>query len=91
MKKQKLLVWGNVFLFLLFFVSAFSGLVLYFIFQDGSGFRGGRGVDYIFLGLAYRNWADIHNISSLIFVILAIIHFIFHWNLIKNLPKLIKN
>jgi hypothetical protein len=93
MKGIKLRAWGNIFLFLSFLVSAFSGLILGYVLPGGNGFRGGRGlVDVsVFLSLGRGEWVDIHTYSGLVFLVLAIIHFVVHWNWIKNLPKLLKS
>jgi hypothetical protein len=92
MKKAKLNAYGFILLAVVFFISVFSGIVLWLVFPGGSGFGEGRGLgEYSFLSLSRRNFIDIHNFSSLVFLGLVFVHIAFHWNWIKNLPKLIKN
>jgi hypothetical protein len=89
MKKIKLNALVDISAFFASLVSIFSGIVLWQVLPSGAGFRGGRGLltDRFFLGLTRHDWIDVHNISSLIFVILVAYHLILHWNWIKNLPN----
>lgn len=93
MKRTKLLALVNIASFIIILVSAFSGIVLWQILPQGNGWQGGRNISTsnYFLGLSRGDWSNIHNVSSLIFILLIIIHLFLHWSYIKNLPKLIKN
>ena len=71
----------DILAFIAFIFSALSGIVLLWIAP-----RGGS----TFLGLLKNGWTGIHNISSMILIILVIIHIILHWNFIKNIPKCLK-
>jgi hypothetical protein len=90
MKKANMIV--NIISFFVAIASFFSGVVLWNVLPSSEGFRGGRGeaVNNLFFGFDRHSWVDIHNVSSLIFIGLIIIHLILHWYWIKNLPKFIK-
>ena len=61
--------------FFVFLISAFSGFVL---------------LGDVSFGLARHDWKGIHNISSIIFVILVVIHLVLHWRWVKNIPKILR-
>lgn len=90
MKKISIII--NIANFLAAVVSVFSGIIIWKVLSSGQGFRGGRGDlgSDLFLGFFRHNWMDIHTVSSLIFIVLIIIHLVLHWCWIKNLPKFIK-
>ena len=89
MNRNTLNLLVNVLSFFSFLVSTASGLVLWQILPLGYGYRGGRGVltELLFLGLGRPDWLRIHNISSLIFVVLIVFHIALHWSWVKNLPR----
>jgi hypothetical protein len=68
-----------------FFFSALSGLVLKFILPRGSGKLGET-----VIGLYRENWLSMHDTSSIIFIILIIIHLVLHWKWILCIPKFFK-
>jgi len=85
MNKVKLNIFTDIITGLLFLVSATSGLVLKFFLPNGSG-KLGR----LFLNLVRENWLSIHDISSIGFLILIIIHLLSHWKWILNIPSMLK-
>ncbi len=66
-----------------FVVSAFSGLAM--LIYMPSGVRQGRLQE--FLGIQKEAWIGVHNGSSVILVVLVIIHLILHWNWIAHMTK----
>jgi hypothetical protein len=90
MKKINIIV--NIISFLVALMSFLSAIIVWQVLPSGQGFRGGKGEleNIFFLGLARHHWMDIHIISSLIFIILIIIHLILHWHWIKSLPRMVK-
>ena len=92
MKKVKLNILVDIVAFFTFLISALSGIVLWQVLPSGNGFQGGRDLltGQYFLGLTRHEWIDIHNISSLVFLIIVGIHLVLHWNWIRNIPKMMK-
>ena len=92
MKKTKLNIFVDIVAFLAFLVSLISGLVLWQVLPSGEGFQGGRGelTEKIFLGMERHDWLEIHDISSLLFAVIVLLHIILHWNWIKNIPKMLR-
>jgi len=84
MKKTKLNIFVDIVAFLAFLVSLISGLVLWQVLPSGEGFQGGRGelTEKIFLGMERHDWLEIHDISSLLFAVIVLLHIILHWDLI---------
>lgn len=60
----------------LFFISLFSGLVLYFTPQG----RVAYWIDWRFLALTKTDWTNIHILTSVFFFIFAVLHFYYNWN-----------
>lgn len=83
MNKLKTNIIVDVILFLFFIVSVFSGIVL-LVFLKERGFQGGKILENLFLGLNRIEWIKMHNISSVGFVILTIIHLFLHGDWIKH-------
>jgi len=69
----------NILSLLFFIISAFSGFVLMFLFPPGGG-------GLTFLGFVRHKWINIHTQSSVIFILLVVVHLMLHWNYFKNLP-----
>jgi hypothetical protein len=92
MKKAKLNAFVDIFSFFAFLFSLFSGIILWHVLPGGRYFQGGRAflTEQFCLGLARHDWINIHHISGLIFIVLILCHLIFHWNWIKNLPKILR-
>jgi hypothetical protein len=69
-----------------FIPSTLSGLVLFILLPAG-GYQGGRNPLYAesVLGVTRYGWIDIHNYSSLIFVVFLVLHLFLHWKYFKNL------
>jgi hypothetical protein len=91
MQKIKINALANLLTLLSFLFSFFSGIVLLKILPSGSGFQGGRNLFFeenYFLSLNKHQWTDIHNITSLIFSALILIHLILHLPWIKSFPKI---
>jgi len=91
--KQNLLI--DLLSFFAFIISTISGVVLWIAlpFGEGYGFQGGRNLlpTQLFWNLSRHEWIDIHNLSSLIFVLLVVVHITQHRRGIKHLLiKLIK-
>jgi len=73
-----------------FLPMALSGLILFLYWPTGSrGFQGGRNILYSgdAIGLSHQNWVNIHNLSSLLFTILIVIHLILHWYFFRTMKK----
>jgi hypothetical protein len=64
--------------------SLVSGLVLFLILPSGSGRVQGPGV---YLGITRDQWLNIHNVASLLFIALVIIHMALHWTYFRNIRK----
>jgi hypothetical protein len=75
----------DILLTLSFIISAISGFVLKYAFISGP-----TGRDMLFWLLGRHEWNDIHFVSSIVFVILVVFHFIAYWNVIKCAPKMLK-
>lgn len=80
MKKQIII---DILAFIAFLISAFSGVVMWLALPSQSG-----KISLEFLSLARHQWNAIHLFSSLIFVVIIIIHLALHWKWIKNIPRL---
>jgi len=83
MTKPKLNYIVDFLAFIFFVISAISGLAM-LIFMP-SGVRQGRLQE--FLGIQKGAWTVMHNLASIILVILVIIHFILHWEWIVRMTK----
>jgi len=93
MKRSKLNALVDIFIFIPLLISAFSGIVLWQVLPEGTGFQGGREVldHQFFLGMPRHSWREVHHFSGLAFIILAIVHLILHWSFIKRIPKIFKS
>jgi hypothetical protein len=91
MKKIKINAFANLLILLIFLLSFFSGIVLFKILPSGNDFQGDRNFFFeknYFLSLSKHQWTDLHNITSLIFSGLILIHLILHLPWIKSFPKI---
>ena len=87
----------NITILIFFFVATFSGIIIWLIlpesiisFQTESSKEVGK-TSAILLDLSRHNWINIHIISSLIFVILVVLHDVLHWKWFKSLPKILRS
>jgi hypothetical protein len=89
MKRRRLNTIINILSLATFIISTISGLVLWLALPDGYGYMGGRGdlIRQHIWGMSRPEWLDLHNLSSLIFVGLVIIHIALHWKWFLNLPR----
>jgi hypothetical protein len=81
----KIRVVADILLTISFLVSAVSGLILKYAFISGP-----TGRDMLFWLLGRHEWNEVHFISSVIFIILVVFHFILYWNVIKCTPRILK-
>jgi hypothetical protein len=80
---------------LIAFIPTFiSGAVLLWILPSGSGGFFGRGGlasgANIFLGLHQQTWVNIHDLTSMIFTILLVVHLFLHWRYFRNIDRYFK-
>lgn len=66
-----------------FLITAFSGLAIKFFMP--SGVRQGRLQE--FLGIQKGVWSEIHDWFGILFIVLAIIHLVLHWDWIVCMTK----
>lgn len=83
MNKAKLNYLVDFLLFISFFITAATGLVLFFFIP--SGVR--QGGYQTFIGIMKATWTDTHNYAGLAMIILSLIHLILHWNWIVCMTK----
>lgn len=83
MNKTKLNYIVDFLAFIFFIISAVSGLAM--LLHMPSGVRQGRLQE--FLGIQKEAWLGLHNGTSLILIVLVIIHFILHWEWIARVTK----
>lgn len=82
----------DVISFLAFLASTASGIVLWLALSGGGyGYRGGRAAaaEHLFWGLSHQEWLTVHLLTSLIFVVLIVIHIALHRRWIRNLGKMV--
>jgi len=72
---------------------ALSGLVvgltsIYFLFLPLDGYRGGRNPSYGLIILFDRHtWSDLHTWVGLVMIVIALVHFIIHFDWIASMAK----
>lgn len=91
MKKIKINALTNLSMFLAFLPSFFSGIILLKILPSGNRLQGGRNLfweENTFWSLTKHEWTNIHNVSSLIFSALILVHFLLHLPWLKSFPKI---
>jgi hypothetical protein len=77
------------------FIPAFiTGAVLLWVLPSGSGGFFGRGGlasgANIFLGLNRQTWVNIHDVWSMLFTLLLVVHLILHWRYFRNIDRCFK-
>ena len=86
----------DLLLFILFILSAFSGMVLGFISRHGGAYRGFAQGDgggpysscaYAVLNLSRYAWKTLHTWSSFLLVFLVLIHLLVHRQWIVSMTK----
>lgn len=83
MEKAKLNYLVDLLMGIFFLIVTISGLVLFF-FLPGGQRRGGY---QEFLGIVRKDWANIHNLSGLVFAVFCLIHLILHWQCFWEMTK----
>lgn len=69
---------------IMFIPSLITGLVLYIALPSG----GGRGNSLsVYMGVTRAEWLNIHNVASLVFAALLILHLLLHANFFRNIRK----
>ena len=100
MKSKRFNAIVNITILFFFFIAAISGIIIWLLLPGsyGLGFQTSNSSQDVgeisstrFLELSRQNWIDIHIISSLIFVILVVLHDVLHWKWFKSLPKILKS
>jgi len=81
---EKINIITDFFLLISFLVSAFSGIVIGFMFT------GAYNPIAEILSITRTLWNEIHKISSLIFIALAVVHLVLHLNWVKMIPQFFK-
>ena len=66
-----------------FLLTAITALVIFFFLP--SGVR--QGSYQTFLGIIKGNWSTVHDWSGIIFIILALVHFVLHWKWVRGMTK----
>jgi hypothetical protein len=69
-----------------FVISLVSGLVLLIALPGGQGLGPGNSAR-IFLGISRAQWENIHNLWSLVFSGLVIIHLALHWRFCLGIAR----
>jgi len=88
MNKTKINAIVNIFSFFFLLPSAVSGFVLLLVLPSNQGAGFGRGYldsPSFWLGLERHSWVKMHNLTSVIFVLLMVIHLFLHLPWIKNI------
>ncbi len=76
--KTKTNFWFDVTIFILFLITALTGLLLWLILPGGRGSSG-----TIFLGLTRQSWIDLHNWIGLAMLVGVTLHLLLHWKWIS--------
>lgn len=85
MNKAKINYTVDMLALISFLVTAVSGLAIFFFMPEGVR----RGGFQEFLGITKNVWVDAHDVAGIIFIILAIIHFLLHWQWLVSMTKCI--
>jgi cytochrome b subunit of formate dehydrogenase len=87
MNKAKMNYFLDLAMVFLFLVSAFTGILLFFM--GSGGFQGGRNPNFRnnLLGIPRNSLRDFHNYSGIVLIIIILIHIILHFDWILNMTK----
>lgn len=100
MKSKRFNAIVNIAILLFFLIATISGIIIWLVlpgsyslgFQPSNSSQDpGEISSKRFLEMSRHNWIDIHIISSLIFVILVVLHDVLHWKWFKSLPKILRS
>ena len=100
MKSKRFNAIVNIAILLFFLIATISGIIIWLVLPGsyGLGFQSSNSSQDLgeisstrFLELSRHNWIDIHIISSLIFVVVVVLHDVLHWKWFKSLPKILKS
>jgi preprotein translocase subunit SecG len=79
---------------IVFIPSFITGAVLLWVLPSGDGGFFGRGGlasgANIFLGLHRQTWVNIHDVTSMFFTILLVLHLFLHWRYFRNIDRCFK-
>ncbi len=84
MRFQKLNVITDILALIAFIISASSGITLVHVFRKIIP------TTDMLLGMSINAWRTIHDYSSIILIILIIVHILFHIGWIKEIPDILK-
>jgi hypothetical protein len=76
--KNKFNFWLDITIFIVFIVTAITGLMLWLLIPSGQGSGW-----LTFWGLTRRQWVDVHNWVGLVMLLGVIIHLALHWRWIN--------
>jgi preprotein translocase subunit SecY len=78
--------WINTVLFTSAVLAALSGV--YFLYLPMGGFQGGRNPMYNVQILFTRQiWDDLHTWGGVVMIVVAVIHFVFHWSWVVSMAR----
>jgi len=83
MGKSKINYVIDILMLIFFIINAITGLIIFFFLPTGVK----KGGYQEFLGIIKHNWADVHNWSGLLLLLLVAIHLILHWKWIVSMTK----
>jgi|AntAceMinimDraft_9_1070365.scaffolds.fasta_scaffold399659_2 cytochrome b subunit of formate dehydrogenase len=83
MDKLKLNYFVDALMTISFFVTAFTGLIIFFFLPSGVQ----KGGYQVFIEITKQTWTAVHNWSGIIMIVLVLVHFILHWNWIVSATK----
>jgi hypothetical protein len=72
------------------FISAlFAGISgIYFLYVPSGGYQGGRNLWYgVTIIFDRHTWSDMHTWGSVVLIIAIVVHFIYHWQWVRNMMK----
>jgi cytochrome b subunit of formate dehydrogenase len=85
MASPKINYFINLIMALSFFITALTGIILFFFLPSGIP----QGKYQEFLGITKGTWGLWHDYAGLVFIILAFVHIILHWRWAKSMTKAI--
>jgi hypothetical protein len=87
MNKAKLNYWLDAVIGMAVLISAVTGLA--FLLMGSGGYQGGRNPSFqtALLGVSRDAWSDLHTLSSIVMIVGALVHLVFHWKWIVCMTK----